>query len=264
MPAAGVGTVITRPDVPEPVTTWVEHPHGGRDRGLRGLARAWVEVLVRPGRFFRNGVAPGDQAPGLTFAVAVALVYAGSRFLLLPATRPAFFASEAASVVVGLLVAGLIVAPAALHLTAALEVVLLAAFVRDRAGVSETVQVVAYATAPMVIAGVGVPPWLCAPPNALDPGLCAGLETAVAGLRVLCALWGTGLLVLGLAAVHGTTLLRAAVTAAPAALLVFGYLFGGVAAFETLTGVEVVTHAASASAADMARQIPAGRQPPPP
>ena len=50
------------------MTTWVENPTGGRDRGPRNLVRAWIEVLVRPQQFFRNGVAPGDQAPGLVFA----------------------------------------------------------------------------------------------------------------------------------------------------------------------------------------------------
>lgn len=261
------------------MTTWVEHPEGGRDRGPRGLARAWVEVLVRPGRFFRNGVAPGDQAPGLTFAVAVAVAYVGGRFLLVPGARPAFFASEVASVVVGLLVAALVVAPAALHLTAALLVVLLALLVRDRAGVSETVQVVAYASAPMALAGVGVSPWLCAVAGPGGAVTCAGLATAVAGLRVLLACWGAGLLVYGLAVVHGTSLVRAAAAAALPALLVFGYLFGGVFALESLLGVELVSRApeatsagarsvepgtADATPADMARQIPERRILPPP
>lgn len=246
------------------VTTWVERPAGGRDRGLRGMARAWVEVLVRPGRFFRNGVAAGDQAPGLTFAVAVAVAYVGTRFLLLPAARPAFFASEAASAVVGVLVAALVVAPAALHLTAALLVVLLALLVRDRAGVSETVQVVAYATAPMALAGVGVPPWLCAPVGSVDAGTCAGLETAVAGLRVLLACWGAGLLVYGLAVVHETSVVRAAAAAAVPALLVFGYLFGGVFALESLLGAELVSRPDAATSADMARQIPPADERPPP
>lgn len=251
------------------MTTWVERPEGGRDRGPRGLARAWVEVLVRPGRFFRNGVAPGDQAPGLTFAVAVAVAYVGGRFLLLPGARPDFFASEAASVAVGLLVAALVVAPAALHLTAALLVVPLALLVRDRAGVSETVQVVAYATAPMALAGVGVPPWLCAATGAGGAVTCAGLATAVAGLRVLLACWGAGLLVYGLAVVHETSPVRAAAAAAIPALLVFGYLFGGVSALESLLGVELVTRPtdaapAHATSADMARQIPQRRLLPPP
>lgn len=226
------------------MTTWVENPAGGRDRGLRGLGRAWVEVLVRPRRFFRNGVAPGDQAPGLVFAVGVAVVYVASRFLFLPATRPAFFASEAASVAVGLLLAALVLAPLGLHLVAALQVLLLAAIVPERAGVSETVQVVAYATAPMALAGVGVPPELAG---------VGALELAVAAWRLLLALYGVGLLALGIATVHGTSLPRAAVAAVLPGIAVFGYAFGGVFALETVTGLELVGDGSRspASPADM-------------
>ncbi|WP_255149234.1 YIP1 family protein [Halorarius halobius] len=213
------------------MTTWVENPTGGRDRGPRGLVRAWVEVLVRPRRFFHNGIAPGDQAPGLVFAVAVAVAYVASRFLFVPSTRPEFFASEAASVAFGLLVAAFLIAPLALHLVAALEVVLLMLFVPDRAGVSETVQVIAYATAPMVLAGVGVSPALAG---------VGGMETVVAVWRLLLALWGTALLVVGIATVHDVSLPRAAAAAAVPAVVVFGYFFGGVFAFETATGLNVV------------------------
>lgn len=243
------------------MTTWVENPRGGRERGPRGLARAWVEVLVRPWRFFRNGVAPGDQAPGLAFAVAVALFYVGSRFLFVPATRPAFFRNEAASVLVGLLVAGLIVAPIALHLVAALEVVVLAAVAPDRAGVSETVQVIAYATAPMALAGVGVHP---------SVGGVSGVELAVAGWRLFCACYGVALLVVGMRVVHDVSLPRAAVAAVVPGVVVFGYLFGGVFALERLAGVDLVDTSPptgsraspterEASAADMETQLPGGR-----
>lgn len=128
------------------MTTWVEEPRGGRDRGPRGLARAWVEVMVRPKRFFRNGVAPGDQAPGLYFAVTIALLFIGTRFLFDPASVPSFSGRPVVSAALTLLAVGLIVAPLTLHLTAALQTIILMLTVDDRAGVSETVQVVAYAT----------------------------------------------------------------------------------------------------------------------
>jgi hypothetical protein len=209
-------------------------------------------VLVRPRRFFRNGVAPGDQAPGLVFAVCVALVYVASRFLFVPATRPQFFASEAASVVVGLLVAGLIVAPVGLHLVAALEVVLLIPTVPDRAGVSETVQVVAYATAPMALAGVGVTPAFAG---------VAGLDTVVAAWRLLLAGYGVVLFVVGIATVHETSLPRAALAAVVPAVIVFGYFFGGVYALETATGLDLVRGSglAEAGSADMETQLPGRR-----
>lgn len=219
------------------MTEWVEEPRGGRERGPRGLVRAWVEVLVRPRRFFRTGVAPGDQAPGLVFAVCVAVVYAGTRFLLVPAARPDFFAGEAVSVAVGLLVVALVLAPAALHLTAALQTLFLIVGAPDRAGVSETVQVLAYATAPCAFAGVGVPPGV-GPPVA---------DTALAAWRVGCALWGAGLLAYGLHAVHGASVPRAVALATVPAVLVFGYLFGGLFAAEAVLGVELVDTSPPAS-----------------
>ncbi|WP_129116504.1 YIP1 family protein [Halegenticoccus tardaugens] len=193
------------------MTTWVENPRGGRDRGPRGLARAWVEVLVRPRRFFRNGVAPGDQAPGLVFGVAVALLYVGGLFAFSPGEIPSIGVGPGLSALLSLLLVGLIVAPAALHLTAALQTVLLILAVRSRAGVSETVQTIAYAAAPCVFAGIPVPE-----------------------VRALCAVYGAVLLAVGIGVVHRTTLARAALASALPAALVFGYGFRGFGAVLTL------------------------------
>lgn len=193
------------------MTTWVENGEGGRARGPRAIARAWVEVLVRPGRFFAGGVSPGDQAPGLAFAVCVAVAFAAGRFLAAPATIPTAFGAPGVSAVVTLLFVAVFLAPAALHLTAALQTLLLIVAVRERAGVSETVQVVAYATAPCALAGPPVPE-----------------------LRAVCALYGAGLLAIGVRRVHRTTIERAVAATAIPATLVFGYGFGGLAATATL------------------------------
>lgn len=190
------------------MTTWVEDPRGGRERGPRGIARAWVEVLVRPRRFFENAVAPGDQAPGLVFAVVMAVAYALCLALLAPAQFPASSALRAAVVV---LLVALLIAPAVLHLLAALQTLCLLAVVRDRAGVSETVQVLAYATAPCPLAAVPVPT-----------------------VRVAACLYGTALLVVGLATVHRTTTGRATLAGGLPAALLFGYGFRGFDALATL------------------------------
>lgn len=205
----------TRGKIP-PVTQWIEELEGGRARGPAGLVRAWMEVLVRPRRFFRTGVAPGDQAPGLVFAVVVTLTYVGSRFAFVPGAAPVG-GRPLLSAALALAAAGLIVAPAALHLVAALQTLLLAVLVPDRAGISETVQVIAYATAPCALAGV-----------------------PVAGLRVACTLYGASLLVVGTAVVHDTSLPRALVATAIPAVLVFGYAFGGIFALDTVTEIELV------------------------
>lgn len=199
------------------MTRWVESPSGGRERGPAGVARAWVEVLTRPRRFFRNGVAPGDQAPGLVFAVGVAVAYLGLRFLLLPSSVPSLGGGRGVSALLTLALVGLLVAPAILHLVAALQTLLLLALAPERGGVSETVQVVAYAAAPGVFAAVPVP-WI----------------------RLLAAAWGATLLVVGLAVVHRVSLPRAAVAGALPALVVFGYAFGGVFALEAVAGAELV------------------------
>jgi hypothetical protein len=202
------------------VTTWVERPEGGRDRGPRGIARAWVEVLTKPRRFFRNGVAPGDQAPGLVFGVLVATAYTVARVAVEPGpvmlvTRTPGgerFVQTVPDPLVVLAVV-VVVAPAALHLVSALQTVLLMLSAPDRAGVSETVQVVAYATAPCALAGLPSP-----------------------ALRAVCALYGALLLVVGLSEVHGTSLPRAALAGAIPAAIVFGAGFGGSAAVATLLG----------------------------
>lgn len=195
------------------MTRWVDPPAGGRSRGLRGMLRTWAEVLVRPRRFFRAAVVPGDQAPGLTFAMGVVLVEETTRLALVPAAVPQVAGGRLASAVLVIGLATLLVVPAGLHLLAAIQTVLLWPAAADRATVAETVQVLAYAAAPCALAGPPVP-WL----------------------RVACTAYGVWLLVVGLETVHGTTRRRAALAGAIPAGLVFGYGFRGFAALGTLAG----------------------------
>lgn len=195
-------------------TTGPDPAAGGRTRGPRGLARAWIGVMTRPRRFFRTAVVPGDQAPGLSFAVAVALAFVGGWMAASPGVVPGVVGSRAVSAAVVLLAVGLLAAPAGLHLTAAVAAVTVAAVARDRAGVSETVQVVAYASAPMALAGPPVP-----------------------ALRVACGLYATALLATGLWVVHDTDAGRAVLAAAPAAVVGFGLCYRTTAAARTLLGL---------------------------
>ncbi|GAB3423425.1 YIP1 family protein [Haloparvum alkalitolerans] len=211
------------------MTTWIEDPQGGRARGPRALARAWAEVLVRPRRFFRNGVGPGDQAPALTFAVVVALAHAAGWMAADPSAVPGITESMAVSVLIALLATGVLAAPVGLHLTAAVATVstVLASLerrappadpaaagvlarlglgFRERGGVSETVQVVAYASAPFALAGPPVP-----------------------ALRLAAGAYATGLLLVGLRTVHGTTWPRTLVAGLPAALVGYGVAYRAVA-----------------------------------
>jgi hypothetical protein len=188
------------------VTRWVEEPSGGRDRGPVALVRAWAEVLARPFRFFETGVAPDDQAPGLVFAATVVLVEELVRLAVLPTAYPE--SPLLTAVAVGAVV---VVVPVVLYLVAAAATLVLVPLAPDRAGVSETVQVVAYAAAPCLLASVPV------------------LE-----VRALAVTYGAVLVVVGLAVVHDTSLARAALAAVVPVVVGFGYGFRGVEAVGTL------------------------------
>ncbi|ERH03417.1 MAG: uncharacterized protein conserved in archaea [uncultured archaeon A07HR60] len=195
------------------MTTWIEEPSGGRDRGIRGIGRAWVEVMTHPRRFFTTGIGEGDQGPGLTFAIVVASGFISGWLVTSPAVIPGIAESRLLSGVVTVLAVSFLAAPAALHLTAALTTISLIVTTTDRSGVSQTVQVVAYATAPMALAG---------PPIPL--------------LRVVCAGYGIGLLMFGLRRIHRASWPRILLASAVPGLFAFGVAYRGVAAVRTLTG----------------------------
>ncbi|MDT3435422.1 YIP1 family protein [Haloarcula sp. 1CSR25-25] len=209
------------------MTQWVENPTGGRDRGPTALVRAWVEILSRPRRFFRTGVAPGDQAPGLVFAATVVLFEEVSRYAVVrlaerglvstgPFDYPAIAGFSPGVAVLALFAILVFVTPATVHLTAALQTLLLLPLsvlpvASDRAGVSETVQVMCYAMAPCLLAGLPSPE-----------------------VRVLVTAWGAGLYLLGTAVVHNVRLPVAAVVGAFPAAIIFGYGFRGFQALSVL------------------------------
>ncbi len=206
------------------MTQWVEQSAGGRERGPAAVVRAWAEILRRPRQFFRAAIAPGDQAPGLVFASMVVLFEEGSRFLVVelasrglvstaPFPYPAiggFSPGIAVLAVLGIIV---FVTPATVHLTAALQTLLLVPSAPERGGVSETVQVMCYAMAPCVLAGLPSPE-----------------------VRVLVTAWGAALYIVGTAVVHGLRLPLAAVVGALPAAIIFGYGFRGFDALLRLVG----------------------------
>lgn len=193
------------------MTQWVEDVQGGRRRGPDGIALSWLEVLVRPRTFFEEGVAPGDQGPGLTFAVAVVLVFQGTRFAVGADPYPVLGGRPVASGAFWLLAVSVLVAPLALHVVAALQTLVLAAGTAERGGISETVQVLAYAAAPCALAGI-----------------------PVATVQVAAGAYAVGLYWLGLAVVHDLPAPRATALGAVPALLAYGYGFRTVAAAREL------------------------------
>ena len=181
------------------MTTLIDTPQGGRNRGPRALVRAWIEVLVRPRRFFERAIAPADQAPALFFVMAVTATSVGGLFLAVPGLVPTVGDSTLAggAVVGGILV--LLVTPVTLHLTAAIGTIALLVLAPDRGGVSETVQLVGYASAPLALVPIPV---------------------ALAGVSVATAAWvgiayAAALLTVGIATRHRTGPIRAVLAAAP-------------------------------------------------
>jgi hypothetical protein len=161
--------------------------------------------------FFEEAVSPGDQAPGLVFGMAVVLVAAGTRLALQPTDALAFPTAGWLRVVLTVALVVLLVTPAAIHALSALQTLALVAVAPSRAGVSETVQVVAYAAAPCVATGLGVP-----------------VVTALAGL------WAFALLVVGTRVVHDLSWLRAVLAAVVPGVLAFGTGFGAWPAAQTV------------------------------
>lgn len=186
------------------MTQWVGDSGVGRPRGPRALVRAWGEIVGRPATFFRSNVAPGDQGPGLTFLAAVVLLEESIRIALVPGSYPIFGGRPVLSAVVWLLVAVVLVAPLGIHLVAAVQTLVLAMLVPDRGGISETVQVLCYASAPCVLAGVPSP-WV----------------------RSAVLVYALGLYLLGTAIVHGIGPVRSTVAGLFPAAIVFGFGFRG-------------------------------------
>jgi hypothetical protein len=141
----------------------------------------------------------------------VVLVAASTRLALRPEDALAFPTSDwlAALITVALVV--LLVTPAAIHALSALETLALVVLAPSRGGVSETVQVIAYAAAPCALAGLGVP-----------------------ALTLLSGLWSFALLVLGTRVVHDISVLRALLASLAPGVLAFGAGFGAYPAAQTL------------------------------
>lgn len=204
------------------MTQWVENPTGGRDRGPAAVARAWMEILYRPRRFFRTGIAPGDQAPGLVFAALIVLVEEASRYAVVRLaqrgvvslgefTYPGISGFSPGVALLAVLAVIMFVMPATVHLTAAVQTLLLVPVAENRGGISETVQTLCYAMAPCLLAGL-----------------------PVVELRLLVTVWGASLYIVGTAVVHDLSVGKAAVVGAIPAAIVFGYGFRGFHAISLL------------------------------
>jgi hypothetical protein len=166
--------------------------------------RRWLRRLLRPRRFFAAAVRANDQAPAVYHIIIVGSITAAVRLWMGPI--PAVGGSTIFGAAVWIALTGLFIAPIALHLAAALATVMLIITAPDRAGISMTVQVWAYAATPVVLIGVG------------RPALTV-VAIAVAGYWTI----------VGTAVVHQISTRRALLAAAVPIGIVYGIGLGGFA-----------------------------------
>tara|TARA_Y100000996_G_scaffold371739_1_gene320241 strand:+ start:506 stop:1045 length:540 start_codon:yes stop_codon:yes gene_type:complete len=166
--------------------------------------RNWIAIIIHPKGFFEKKIKSGKQSDGLIFAMVVVMIEEGSRIIIhTPWTVTYFFIS--------LGVAVLIVTPILLHIVAAIQTLLLRMGAKNRKGIGATVQVIGYSIAPCIFAGFAIP-----------------------SLRVLCAIYGSILLIIGLKEVHDVSLRKAFLISIIPAIIVFGLLFRGILALNSL------------------------------
>lgn len=173
--------------------------------------RLWGETLLTPWRVFPGGIRPGEQLPAIIVAILVTGAWVAVRVVVDPGSVPVLGNAPMVSVLIWAGLLAVVVAPLAVHVMAALATVVLIGIASDRAGVSETVQTVAFAMAPAPV-----------------------LATGVAELQVLGTVYGSMLLVYGLASVHRISLERALLAAAVPAYVLFVIGFGADAGFVEL------------------------------
>lgn len=178
---------------------------------IRDTIAAWLAVMTRPRAALRDEITAGKQAPALVFAMGVVAIEELVRLGFVGPSNRVLGGGPWIEAVAWIGIAVLLVTPAVLHLVAGLQTLLLVAVARDRAGISETVQVIAYATAPCVAAGIPSP-----------------------ALRVACGAYGTWLLIVGIGIRHELGPRRAGLVAAIPAAIVFGYGFRAFPAIGTL------------------------------
>jgi hypothetical protein len=159
----------------------------------------------------------------LVFAALVVLLEEASRVAVVklalstgPFPYPSIGSFTPGVTVLALLAIVIFVVPATVHLTAAIQTLLLVPVADDRGGVSETVQVMCYAMAPCVLAGLPFPE-----------------------VRIIATAWGAGLYILGTSIIHRIRLPVALLVGALPAAILFGYGFRGfeaVRVFATVNG----------------------------
>jgi hypothetical protein len=154
----------------------------------------------------------------LVFAALVVLLEEASRVAVVklalptgPFPYPSIGSFTPGVTVLALLAIIIFVVPATVHLTAAIQTLLLVPVADERGGISETVQLMCYSMAPCVLAGLPFPE-----------------------VRLAVTAWGAGMYILGTSVVHRIRIPVASLVGALPAAILFGYGFRGFAAVQML------------------------------
>lgn len=169
----------------------------------RTYALLWGTAMVAPWKCARTYIVDRDQTRAIGFVMVMISVWLGLGAVLNTASWPVIGGLSSVSFLIWLALLAVFVAPIAVHVLAFIATVVLVATVHDRAPVSETVQVIAFAMAPVVFFAI-----------------------PVVEVQAAAAVYATALLVIGLRTVHRTSVWRAFLAAVIPAYLLFGVGFG--------------------------------------
>jgi hypothetical protein len=165
------------------------------------LIDTWLKVMTKPRLFFREMMGESGQGEGLVFVMVLATVEEGSRLI--------WIGSEYIIIILGITV--FIATPILLHIVAAIQTILLRFVKKDRNGMSLTVKVICYSLSPCIFMGLTVP-----------------------FLRVICAVYGWAILVIGIKEAHGVSMRNALLVTAIPSIIIFGYMLRGLLSIEAL------------------------------
>ena len=165
------------------------------------LIDTWLKVMTKPHLFFGEMMEESGQGEGLIFVMVLVAIEEGSRL--------AWIGLEYSIIILGVTV--FIATPILLHIVAAIQTVLLRFVKKDRNEMSLTVKVICYSISPCVFMGLTVP-----------------------FLRIICAVYGWLILVIGIKEAHGVSMRNALLVTAVPSIIIFGYMFRGLLSIEAL------------------------------
>lgn len=182
-------------DLIEDFFTWLQTK-------VRDFTVLWIVAMFFPWRCFTERVRPRDQSLGIVFAMVMVTLWAVISILIGTFSHPVIGGVAWLSAIIWLSLLVIVVTPVAIHLLAAIATVVLITVAPNRQGVSETVQVIAFATAPVPLLGIDL-----------------------IGVQAVAALYGFGLMWYGVRKVHRLSIERSLLVVAIPGYILFAMGF---------------------------------------